>query len=117
MPNEWSKPVLGRVYQDYAQPLTLKQFAVDADLNAAYLSALFSCIIGMPFKVLLTRVRMEKAMELLSDPQKTLTSVALAVGYSSENRFRLVFRKFTGLSPKVWRETQRREPPDQPGSI
>ena len=76
-------------------------------MNAAYLSALFSHAVGMPFKTYLTEVRLEKARELLGDPAKSISEVAAAVGYASENRFRSVFKKLTGLSPRMWRETFR----------
>lgn len=103
--------VLDRIYQDYAQPLTLKKCARDLQLNATYLSHLFSCTVGLPFKTCLTEVRVEKAQELLGDPARSISQVASAVGYTSENRFRIVFKKATGLSPRIWRETLRMSPP------
>ena len=99
--------VLERVHQDYAQPIMLRQCADALRLNAAYLSDLFAHTVGVPFKAYLTAVRVEKARELLSDPAKTVSEVAYAVGYASENRFRIAFKKVTGLSPKIWRSTFR----------
>ncbi len=95
------------LHRHYAQPLTLRQYARGLGMNAAYLSAVFSRAVGMPFKTYLTEVRLEKARELLSDPAKRISEVARAVGYASENRFRSAFKKLTGLSPRSWRETFR----------
>lgn len=97
--------VLDRIYQNAAQRLTLQQCASDLQLNAAYLSHLFSKVVGLPFKTCLTEVRIEKGMQLLSDPARSISQVARAVGYASENRFRLAFKNVTGVSPKVWRDT------------
>jgi hypothetical protein len=36
--------------------------------------------------------------------------MAQAIGYQSENRFRIAFKKKTGLSPRSWRETLRVDP-------
>ena len=80
-------------------------------MNAAYLSSLFSRKVGIAFKSYLTELRLEKARALLLRPGQTVTAVAEAVGYSSENRFRLTFKKRTGLSPRVWRETLQVVPP------
>lgn len=99
--------LLERIHQNYAQPLTLRQFAAGLRLNAAYLSSLFSRVVGMPFKTYLTEIRMEKAKELLSDPARTVAEVAFAAGYTNENRFRSAFKKVTGLPPRLWRETVR----------
>ncbi len=97
--------LLEYVHQNYGQPLTLRQLATVLRLNAAYLSALFSRRVGMPFKAYLTEARMERAKELLSDPTKNVSEAANAVGYASENRFRAAFKKATGLPPRLWRET------------
>jgi AraC-like DNA-binding protein len=95
------------VHRHYPQPFTLQQCASGLGLNAAYLSAQFSRAVGVPFKTYLTDVRVERARELLSDPAARIANVARAVGYASENRFRVAFKKVTGLSPRLWRETLR----------
>ena len=53
---------------------------------------------------------MEKAQELLGNPARGISDVACAVGYASENRFRIAFKKATGLAPRIWRETLRMQP-------
>jgi AraC-like DNA-binding protein len=102
--------LLERTELDYATPITLQRIARDLNMNAAYLSALFSRVVGVPFKTHLTGLRLQKARELLGDCARTVTDVAFAVGYSSEERFRCAFRKATGLCPKVWRETMQTTP-------
>lgn len=102
--------VLECISQKYAQPITLQGCARKLGMNAAYLSALFSSAVGVPFKSYLTRVRMLKAKALLGDFSQTVSEVSCAVGYSSENRFRKVFKQATGLAPKAWRATLRVQP-------
>ena len=93
------------IEQNYGKPITLQRCAGKLGMNAAYLSDLFSQAVGVSFKTCLTGVRMAKAKALLEDPAKNLSDVAYAVGYASENRFRIAFKKATGLSPKLWRAT------------
>lgn len=104
--------LLERIELDYAKPVTLKRLARDLGMNGAYLSALFSQAVGIPFKHYLTELRLQKARELLGDSTKTASEVAFAVGYSSEDRFRFAFKKATGLSPRAWRETMQTHPPN-----
>ena len=105
------------IEQRYAKPIMLRQCAAKLGVNAAYASSLFSRAVGVPFKTYLTERRLEKAKVLLSDPAKTASEVAHAVGYGSEDRFRIAFKKATGLSPKLWRETmQTNRPPPSPST-
>jgi len=102
--------LLARMESDYWKPITLQQCAGKLKTNAAYLSNLFSSTVGKPFKTCLTELRIAKAKVLLGDPAKSVSDVAAAVGYASGNRFRIAFKKATGLSPKLWRETMQTTP-------
>jgi AraC-like DNA-binding protein len=115
-PESQSEQIVHRLLEcierDYAKPVTLQRYARELEMNAAYVSALFSRTVGIPFKTYLTELRLEKAKALLGDPAKTASDVAYEVGYASENRFRSAFKKATGLSPKLWRETMQTNPPN-----
>jgi AraC-like DNA-binding protein len=102
--------LLERLELDYAKPITLQHYARELHMNAAYLSALFSRVAGVPFKSYLTDLRLEKARALLADPAGSVSGVAYAVGYASEDRFRFAFKQATGLSPRLWRETMQTSP-------
>ena len=95
--------MLDYIQKGYARPITLKECACNLEFNAAYLSALFSRTVGLPFKSYLTRLRLEKARDLLSDPTRRISDVAYAVGYTNPSRFRLAFKAVTGLAPVTWR--------------
>jgi AraC-like DNA-binding protein len=112
-PDQIVHQLLDYTEQNYGKPITLRSYSRELGMNAAYLSALFSHAVGVSFRTLLTERRMAKARELLGDATKNLSDVATAVGYASENRFRIAFKKATGLSPKLWRETM--QPMPRPG--
>ncbi len=102
--------LLERIESDYAKPITLRQLAQDLGMNGSYLSALFSRTLGIPFKAYLTELRLQKAKELLANSSHTASDVAFAVGYSSEDRFRIAFKHATGLCPRAWRDTMQTSP-------
>ncbi|MDF7798216.1 AraC family transcriptional regulator [Pontiellaceae bacterium B1224] len=104
------KRMLDYIHQHHAEPITLLECARVHGHNASYLSNLFSQTVGLPFKAYLTELRLEKSKELLGDPDQNINEIAQAVGYASANRFRLAFKKQTGLSPSHWRETMRPSP-------
>lgn len=109
-PEQLVQRLLNWIEQNYAQPLTLRSCAAQLARNAAYLSALFSEHCGVSFKACLTERRLEKAKALLGNPALNISEVASAVGYASENRFRIAFKKAHGLAPKLWRETVQAQP-------
>lgn len=96
--------LLDCVHRNYMQSMTLQECAARLGINAAYLSALFSRYVGIPFKTYLTELRLHKAREMLCDSSRNISEVAYAVGYASENRFRIAFKKAVGLSPRQWRD-------------
>jgi AraC-like DNA-binding protein len=95
--------LLNHIDRNYGQPVQLKECAEKIGMNPACLSGLFSQTVGLPFKKYLTKLRLEKAQELLSDPRQTIAEVAYAVGYTDPNRFRLAFKDWAGLPPSAWR--------------
>jgi len=109
-PERIAQNALDYIHRHYHQPITLQQCAKTLGLSTSYLSNLFSHRVGLPFKSYLTEIRLEKARELLSDPAMNISQVAAAVGYVSVNRFRIAFKRATGVSPKAWREMLRTRP-------
>lgn len=59
--------------------------------------------VGMPWRDCLRRLRMIRAVEALSDPQKQVTQIAQDVGYSSSSAFNAAFLKFVGQTPSAFR--------------
>ena len=51
--------------------------------------------------------RLERACQLLSDSSLSVGEISRRLGFSSQAYFARMFRKETGLSPSVWRETSR----------
>jgi AraC family transcriptional regulator len=47
--------------------------------------------------------RIERAKEMMGEPSRSLTDVALAVGFSSLGHFSSTFRRVAGLAPAMWR--------------
>lgn len=51
----------------------------------------------------LLRLRVDKARQLMADPQRSLTGIALEAGFGSSQYFSTVFRRYTGRTPKAYR--------------
>jgi AraC family transcriptional regulator len=51
------------------------------------------------------RQRVERAKELLSDPQSTVLSASAVTGFVDQSHFSKVFRRVVGVSPSEFRST------------
>jgi YesN/AraC family two-component response regulator len=58
---------------------------------------------GESFIQYVTRVKMEKAIELLRDPQYKTYQVSEILGYKTPRYFSRLFRTHTGMNPSEYR--------------
>lgn len=96
--------VLLEISKDYAKPLTLEEMAEDYGLSTSYFSRKFSAVTGISWKEYLTKVRLQKACELLLETKKQIKEIATLCGYSDSNYFGEVFRKELDISPMNFRK-------------
>lgn len=90
--------------QKYMQEISLTQIADYVGLSVSHFSALFKQHAGDSFVNYLNRVRIDKAKQLLLEPDLKIYQVADMVGFSSMPYFNRVFKNVTGLSPNEYRK-------------
>lgn len=88
-------------------PPTIKELSLRAGMNDCKLKKGFKQLFGSSVFEILTKVRMEKAAELLRIEGRPVTEIALSVGYSNPGAFAAAFRRFHGLSPREYRKRAR----------
>jgi two-component system response regulator YesN len=84
--------------------LTLPDAAKAAGMSQAHFSRTFKEDIGLSFIQYLTKLRLDRAKELLSSPSSKTWEVAEAVGYQEYAHFTKVFKKHIGLTPSEYRQ-------------
>lgn len=72
-------------------------------MSISYFSTLFKQHTGTTFIDYLTRVRIEKAKELLAVTTRKTYEIASLVGYSDPHYFSVIFKRHTGQTPKEFR--------------
>lgn len=88
----------------YREALTLEQVSAAAELSPAYFSTIFKKDTGMTFLEYLSKVRMDKAKQLLKETNRTVADICAAVGYSDVRYFTKSFTKYSGLKPNEYRK-------------
>ncbi|WP_169091244.1 response regulator [Paenibacillus sp. PL91] len=84
-------------------PLSLSDVAQTVHLTPHYFGQLFKNESGQLFNSYLTRVRMEKACELLKRPGLKIYEICEQVGFIDPKYFAKVFQKQFGVSPNEFR--------------
>jgi AraC family transcriptional regulator len=83
--------------------LDLATLAALAHTSPFHFSRLFRAVTGLPPHRYLRRARLERAEQLLTDGDATITTIANQVGFSSVSHFIAAFRRHTGLTPGRYR--------------
>ncbi|WP_309090642.1 AraC family transcriptional regulator [Domibacillus sp.] len=91
----------------YDQPLSLDEIAYHAGLSKYYFTNKFHKYMNTTPIQHLAKVRMQKAMELLTTTNKTIQEIALQTGYDNANYFSKVFKKMIGMSADSFRRDKK----------
>ena len=93
------------VAREYASELSLDDIARRVASSRRQLQRAFAEIGHTTFRDHLTRVRMERAAELLGRRSVTVREVAHRVGYRQPAQFAKAFRRHAGVAPSDYRAT------------
>lgn len=92
------------VLEKYNEPITLSSIAEEVGLCSNYLSRLFTEEVGESFNDMITRLRLEKACDLLKNTNLKIYEVAEEVGISSYRYFSVLFKNNIGVTPSQYRK-------------
>jgi AraC-like DNA-binding protein len=100
-------PVITRakeyIQQHEADELRLGEVAKAVNTSSFYFCKLFKKVTGLNFTHYVSRVRVEKAKNLLLNPNLRVSEIAFEVGFQSLTHFNRIFKKIIGQSPTEYR--------------
>jgi AraC-like DNA-binding protein/ligand-binding sensor protein len=86
------------------EEISLADVAKAVNTSTFYFCKMFKKATGLNFTDYLSRIRVEKAKNLLLNPNLRISEVAFAAGFQSLSHFNRVFRRIAGESPTRYRE-------------
>jgi len=93
----------GHIDQKFREELSLPDVARVVNMSANYFSEKFKQATGLNFVEYVARTRIEKARNLLLNPNMRISEVAFEVGFQSLSQFNRAFKKIVGQSPSHFR--------------
>jgi len=97
-----ARKAMAYIHAHYAEPISRRDVAAHVGLSERHLTRSFRQEVGMTLNAYLNRYRLRRARALLEASDKSITEVALAVGFSSSSYFARVFREEMGVSPRAY---------------
>ena len=88
-----------------SDPISLSEVARALNVSTFYFCKLFKKATGINFTEYLSRVRIEKAKNLLLNPNLRVSEIAYEVGFQSLTHFNRVFLRIVGKSPTSYRDS------------
>ncbi len=96
--------VIGALEHDYARDWRVAELLSIANMSRSTLMRVFRKATGQTPIEYLVRLRIQKAMELLRNSDRTITEIAMDVGFNDSNYFARQFRRQTAKSPRQFRQ-------------
>lgn len=102
-----SKPVvdcIDYIYAHIQERITVDDLAVYTGLSPSHLSRLFKKETGISISDYIREKKVAKAQELLRFCSLSLIEISNFLSFSSQSHFTQLFREFTGMTPKKYRD-------------
>ena len=92
------------IERHYHEDMTLRHISDRFYLSREYISRRFKQEFGENISDYIARIRIEKAKQLLKNPNLRIVQIAEIIGYQDEKYFSKVFKKMVGQSPNEYRK-------------
>jgi len=94
--------------KNYSMDIKLEDLGRLVNLHPRYLCTLFSKVTGQTITEYIRDLRIEKAKRLLLYTSRSITDIALEVGFNNSQYFSRVFVKEEGIDPRTFRKIRGR---------
>jgi len=104
----WTKELKEMIQDqmDTNMTLSLQQASDELEINPAYLSREFSKYFdNLSFGDYIRKLRIEKAISLMTGTDYSLTEIAYLTGFSDQSHFNRIFKKQTGQNPSLYKKS------------
>ena len=92
-----------------SEPVTVREIARALCRGRSRLSTDFKKETGENLSEFILKKKVEEAKRILLQTDRPVADVALYLGFSSQSHFSRIFKKYTGFTPKAYRDAKRGE--------
>ncbi len=92
------------IYDNLQRQITIAELAEREGLSEGYFSRLFIKEIGQSVTQFVNEAKIKTAQNMLRYSDYSLMDITISLGFSSQSAFSVVFKKFSGMTPKKYRD-------------
>lgn len=90
------------IIQNYNHPISLNDMGEFLGMNGNYVGRIFKKEFGVGFSEYLSKVRIEKSIELMKENKYNISQISRMAGFNNIEHFSRTFKKITNKSPKAF---------------
>lgn len=103
---DWLEKSLDYIELHACEGISVQQVAEVAGVNRTYFSTIFAAKVGFTPMEYMTKVRMDKAKNLLIGSSATITEISYSLGYPTLFSFTRAFKNYVSTSPSDYRNSK-----------
>ena len=103
----WLVRAIDRLHTEFSHPPSLTLLAQDAGVHPVHLARTFRRHVGSTIGTCIRHVRIDVARRWLCDSRRSMTSIALDLGFADQSHFARAFRRTVGVTPSQYRSRTR----------
>ncbi|MFD1676239.1 helix-turn-helix domain-containing protein [Alicyclobacillus fodiniaquatilis] len=92
------------INKQFRKRMSLEDIAAEVHLNKHYLCHCFKQVTGLTINQYLTKLRIDEAKKLITETSKPIGIIAEEIGVGGVAQFSRLFRQYTGVSPRAYRQ-------------
>ena len=101
----YANELMNFIYTHYNE-ISLAELAEQFHFSVPYCSKIVKQISGVPFSELVTRIRLQKGMDLLTRTQMSVADISEHVGYLNPETFIRCFSRYYNMTPSQYRRAE-----------
>ena len=101
----WVRELKHQLRESYTGRVSLEDLAESIGLHPASIARGFRCDEGVTIGEYLSRIRVQNACRMMTDPAVSLADIALSCGFADQSHLSRVFKSVTGMPPGALRKS------------
>jgi AraC-like DNA-binding protein len=99
------RTVIEYISEHYCEKIYIEKLADMITVSPDYFTKMFKDTIGKTPIEYINGLRINKAMRLLSETEKTMAEIADGVGFCNQNYFHKIFKQYMNTSPLAYKKS------------
>lgn len=104
LPSSEIVEIVGYMLENYQKPVNIETLSWQAEMGRTMFFNEFRRLTGLSPNEFLNFLRLQSAMDLLRSTNKSIIDLAYASGFQSLSTFNKQFKRYTGRSPREYRQ-------------